>query len=243
MEQEFDRRKIIAVMILIVLVIVIGSIVYLLTEYKVTDVIVEGNVHYTSEEIKEMVLPGGIRDNSLYLRLFYKHRNIKDVPFIETMDVDIVTHHAIKVTVYEKALAGCLEYLGQYLYFDKDGIVVESSALPTEGVPLIKGLTFDSVLLHEPLPVEDDRIFAEILKVTQLLSKYNLSADQIFFSNKGNVTLYFEKVRVDMGGEANVDEKVMQLREILPNLAGKCGILHMENYDKDTTKVTFVPDE
>ncbi|MCR5283719.1 MAG: cell division protein FtsQ/DivIB [Lachnospiraceae bacterium] len=243
MERSFSRKKFIGISLLVVLLILAGTVYYLLTEYKVTDVMVEGNIHYTPAEIRDMVLPGGIKDNSLYLRLYFRNRKMEDIPFIETMDVEIMSHNMIKVVVYEKALAGCIEYLGKYMYFDKDGVVVESSDQTTPGVPQIKGLTFDSVMLHEPLPVGNSDIFSEILKVTQLLDKYQLTADQIFFSNKGNVTLYFGNVRVDMGGEANVDEKVMQLREIIPHLEGKSGILHMENFNKETTTVTFVPDD
>ncbi len=243
MERSFSRKKFIAISLLVILLILAGTVYYLLTEYKVTDVMVEGNIHYTAAEIRDMVLPGGIKDNSLYLRLYFRNREMEDIPFIETMDVEIMTHNMIKVVVYEKALAGCIEYLGKYMYFDKDGVVVESSEQTTPGVPQIKGLTFESVMLHEPLPVGNPDIFSEILKVTQLLDKYQLTADQIFFSNKGNVTLYFGNVRVDMGGEANVDEKVMQLREIIPHLEGKSGILHMENFNKETTTVTFVPDD
>ncbi len=243
MESRFNRRIFLAVtLILLVIALAVGAW-YVVTEYKVTELQVEGNIHYTRDEIAQMVLPGGIRNNSLYLRLWYRNRKMEDIPFVETMDVEIISHHKVKVTVYEKALAGCFEYLGNYMYFDRDGVVVESSTQTTDGVPQIKGLTFDHVVLYEPLPVENDEIFSEILKVTQLLDKYELTADQIFFSSAGDLTLYFGKVRVNMGGEADVDEKVMQLREILPNLEGQSGILHMESYTSETTKVTFVPDD
>lgn len=45
--------------------------------------------------------------------------------------------------MYEKNIVGYVHYLGKNVYFDKDGIVVESSDQEIEGVPLIKGLTFD----------------------------------------------------------------------------------------------------
>ena len=236
------RRFLLIMTIVIILLLTAGSL-YVLNEYKVTELAVEGNIHYTNEEIASIVLPGGIRNNSLYLKLWYQNRRIDDLPFVENMDVEIVSHHKIKVNVYEKALAGCVEYLGSYMYFDKDGIIVETSSSLTEGVAQIKGLTFDHVVLYEPLPVENDDIFQEILKVTQLLSKYQLTADQIFFSSAGEVTLYFDKVRVSMGDETYIDEKVMELLEILPNLEGKRGVLHMETYGPETTKVTFVPDD
>ncbi len=238
-----SRIKFILIIAALLLIILAGAFWYVTTEYKVTEMAVEGNIHYTSQEVADMVLPGGIRNNSLYLKLWYRNRQMPDIPFVETMDVEILSHHKIQVTVYEKALAGCFEYLGKYMYFDKDGIVVESSSKLTEGVPQIKGLSFDHVVLFEQLPVDNEDIFSEILKVTQLLDKYELKADQIYFSTIGEVTLYFDQVRVTMGGEDYIDEKVMELIEILPNLGGMSGILHMESYTPETTKVTFVPDD
>ncbi|MCR5418484.1 MAG: cell division protein FtsQ/DivIB [Lachnospiraceae bacterium] len=243
MKYGSHRGRFLLISLLLILLVLGGGSYYVLTEYRVNELQVVGNIHYTNEEIAKMVLPGGLKNNSLYLKLWYRNREMKDIPFVETMDVEIMSHHKIKVTVYEKALAGCFEYLGRYMYFDKDGVVVEGSDQTTEGVPVIKGLNFDHVVLYESLPVENEDIFSEILKVTQLLDKYELHADQIFFSGSGEVTLYFGGVRVNMGGEANVDEKVMQLGEILPNLTGQNGILHMENFTPETTKVTFVPDK
>ncbi len=51
------------------------------------------------------------------------------------------------------------------VYFDKDGIVVESSDQEIEGVPLIKGLTFDRLTMHQALNVKDASIFGTILNI------------------------------------------------------------------------------
>lgn len=64
-------------------------------------------------------------------------------------------------------------YLGQDVYFDKDGIVVESSTQELEGIPQISGVTFDSLAIHQPLSVEDPTIFDTILSITKLLTKYD----------------------------------------------------------------------
>lgn len=237
--QNFNRKKFILTALL--LLILCGIAVYygITTQFSVTEVVVEGNEHYTDEQIKEMLLSGGVLDNSLYLSLKYRNKEMKDIPFVETMDVEILSNHTIRINVYEKALAGCISYLGSYMYFDKDGTVVESSDSLTEGVPQIKGLTFDHVVLHEKLPVEDTAVFSRILKVTQLLGKYELEADKIFFGSDKDITLYFNQVRVLLGTDENIDEKIMQLVYILPNLEGKSGVLNMENFDENTENIPF----
>lgn len=212
---------------------------YVIANYTVTTVYVEGNVHYTNEEIIEMVMEGYYGNNSLLLSVKYKDKSIVGVPFVEKMDVSVLDPHTIKIEVYEKAIAGYVEYLERYMYFDKDGIVVESSLEKTEGVPLVTGLNFDHVVLYEPLPVEDESIFRSILSITQLVNKYNLSTDRIYFGNDGTLTLYFGDVRAALGTDENLDEKIMKLQYMLPELQGKKGTLRMENYSEDTKNISF----
>lgn len=230
---------IIGAMLFLLLLFLAGAYWYVNENYTVTTVYVEGNVHYTNEEIIEMVMEGHYGNNSLLLSLKYKDKSIVDVPFVEKMDVSVLDPNTIKIEVYEKALAGYVEYLERYMYFDKDGIVVESSMEKTKGIPLVTGLSFDHVVLYEPLPVEDAGIFRSILSITQLVNKYSLSADRIYFGGDGSLTLYFGEVRAALGSDENLDEKIMKLQYMLPELEGKKGTLRMENYTEDTKNISF----
>lgn len=221
----------------------IAAYAYVITNFTVTTIYVEGNIHYTNEEIIDMVMEGHYGNNSLLLSLKYKDKSIVGVPFIEKMDVSVEDPHTIKIEVYEKALAGYVEYLERYMYFDKDGIVVESSKVKTSGIPMVTGLKFDHVILYEPLPVDNPEIFKSILSITQLVHKYQLSVDRIYFGSDSSLTLYFENVRVALGTGDNLDEKVMKLQYMLPELSGKSGILRMESYTEETKSISFEPDE
>lgn len=215
---------------------------YIIANYTVTTVYVEGNVHYTNEEIIELVMEGHYGNNSLLLSWKYKDKSIGGVPFVEKMDVSVMDPHTIKIEVYEKALAGYVEYLERYMYFEKDGIVVEISTEKTPGIPLVTGLLFDHVVLYEPLPVDDVDIFQSILSITQLVNKYNLSTDRIYFGKDGSLILYFADVRVSLGSRDNLDEKIMKLQYMLPQLEGKKGNLRMENFTEDSKNIPFEPD-
>ena len=241
----FRNHKSIFIVLLIIFLLLLGVLLgyqYILTNYTVTTSYVEGNVHYTDEEILDMVMTGRYGNNSLLLSLKYKDKSIVGVPFVEKMDVSVVDPHTIKIEVYEKALAGYVEYLEHYMYFDKDGIVVECSDEKTEGVPLVTGLSFDHVVLYEPLPVEDSSIFQSILSITQLVNKYELSTDRIYFGSDGSLTLYFGEVRASLGTGDNLDEKIMELQYMLPELSGKKGTIRMENYTENTKNISFEQD-
>ena len=230
-------------MALFLLIGLLAAYSYVIANYTVTTVYVEGNVHYTNEEIIDMVMEGRYGNNSLLLSIKYKDKRRVGVPFVEKMDVSVMDPHTIKIEVYEKALAGYVEYLERYMYFDKDGIVVESSLEKTAGVPMVTGLVFDHVVLYEPLPVENPEIFSSILSITQLVNKYSLSIDRIYFGRDGSLMLYFDDVKVALGIGENLDEKIMKLQYMLPELRGKSGTLRMENYTEETKNISFETDQ
>ena len=209
--------------------------------FRVQNVSVEGNVHYTSEEIEAMVLTDRLSYNSLYLSLKYRNKEIRDIPFIETMSVRVDSPDSITIRVYEKSVAGYVEYMGRYMYFDRDGIVVESSETRTEGIPQVTGIRFDHVVLYEALPVKNTDIFQEILSITQMLSKHQITTDKIYFNESNEITLYFDNIRAKLGKD-NLEEKVMRLEQILPNLSGESGVLDLQNYSEDRKNVTFQKD-
>ena len=228
--------------ILGIAVLVLCVFFLVMERYTVKTITVEGNVHYTNDEIVGMVMKNKLDHNSLYLSLKYRKKGVEGIPFIEKMSVNIMAPDTIKIIVYEKAVAGYIEYLGKYMYFDKDGIIVETSDVKTEGIPQITGLKFDYVVLHESLPIENQEIFQSILDITQLLAKYEIPVDKIYFDKNDQMTLYFENIRVRLGDISNIDDKIIRLKAILPELKGQKGILRMENYEEGMKNITFNKD-
>lgn len=236
------RFGIAAGLILAILAVCVGVGLYVKEKYTIHTVYVQGNVHYTEEEIKAMVMEGPLGDNSLYLSFKYKDRGIKGIPFIDVLDVEILAPDSIKIVVYEKTLTGYVSYLDSFLYFDKDGTVVESSSVKTLGVPQITGLDYDYMVVGEKLPVDNPEVFDSIRTITVLLKKYNLTADRISFSRWGSVTVYFGDIHVALGNDDDrLEDKLMLLPALLPNLAGRSGTLQMETYDEESGKYIFKP--
>ncbi len=247
MYRKRQKKKRIWPIILLILFcmtgLVLGAGYYILSTYTIKNVYVEGNVHYTQEEIQAIVMDGPLGNNSLYLSLKYKNKGIEDIPFVDVMDVSILSPDTIKITVYEKALAGYVAYMDSYMYFDKDGYVVESSQLKTQGIPQITGLQFASCTLGQKLPVEREEVFTSIMDLTKLLGKYELSPDRIYFRNYSEITLYFAEVRASLGEGKNLEEKLMVLPVFLKELEGQKGVLRLENYTRDSKTTVFETDE
>ncbi len=239
-EKEYDNRALkFALIFLSAFALVCIAVLVIKMEFTITSVDVTGNRHYSVQEITDMVCSSELEKNSIFLYLKNRFGKKEDIPFIAQMDVDIVSPTAVKITVYEKALAGYVEYLGRYLYFDRDGTVVESSTQRIEGVPFVTGLKYDRMALYETLPIENKDVFKLILSITQLLTKYDIEIDKIYFSSDLSITLRIDRVDVLLGNSDYIDEKINRLRFLLPKLSGLDGELHMENYTGEGEKFTF----
>ena len=119
---------------------------------------------------------------------------------------------------------------------------MESSTEQIEGIPRIKGIAFDNVELYKRLPVEKKEVFKKILNLTKLLAKYEIAPDSINFSKNLSVTLSFKDANVLLGKDIENDEKIVKLKQLLPDLEGLKGTLDMENYDEDIKNFTFKKD-
>lgn len=243
MDSKLKRILISMIICMVILIIICSAILIVREKYTVSRVDVSGNDHYSVQEIKDLVMTGPYGNNSVYLYFKYHDKSIDNIPFIEKMDVQIVSPTHIRIDVYEKALAGYIEYLGHYIFFDREGIAVESSLEKVEGIPFVTGLDFDHVVLHEKLPAKNEAIFAQILSITQLLTKYSIPTDKIYFDNNESVTLYYGNVRIYIGTLDFIDEKINELSLLLPKLNGYSGVLHMENYKGEGGNFTLQKDE
>lgn len=208
--------------------------------FPVKDISFSTSSHYTEEELEEFVFTNRACYNSIYL--FWKYnikKEVPTIPFIEKLEVTVQSPTKVKVTTYEKGIVGYMEVLDSYVYFDKDGIVVEISGTCIDNVLRVNGVSAETISMGKKLPLEDDQVFKILLNLTQLLDKHAIHPEAVDFSENNEITLHFGDVRVLLGKDENTDEKIIRLKNILSSLEGKKGTLHMENVDEDTKNMTF----
>ncbi|SHL96954.1 cell division protein FtsQ [Anaerosporobacter mobilis DSM 15930] len=224
------KKRIKAKIILSVFVLLALGLVVFSQVSRIQDIKVIGCERYSQEEIKDILLSDTHYNNSIYLYLKYKYGEPKNVPFIEYMDVKLTSVNTLTVHVYEKSIFGCIKYFGDYMYFDKDGIVVDSSNERYEGIPIVTGLTFKTMMLTEKLTVQKDELFDVIKDLTKLIHKYEINIDTIHFQSNNELILYSQDIKILLGKKDMYDEQIAELKNMLPNIEGKKGTLHMENF-------------
>lgn len=215
---------------------VILAVAILLLSVRVTSVTVTGSRRYTAQQMEQYLFPGKWGRNSACVYFNNRFKPRRQIPFVE--DYKLVFHGPtnVEVIVYEKDIVGYVTDMSSYMYFDRDGIIVESSGSKLEGVPWITGLQFGQLILHRPLPVKDQTIFQDILNLTQQLSIHKLSVDRIEYNSHNEATLYMGEMEVTLGDDTNIDSKISVLNDILrdhPQLIGMKGVIELENYNDE----------
>ena len=202
-----------------------------LLSVSIRQVTVSGNSRYSDQEMVDLVFQKRTDWYTLVCYLKNRFGSHPQVPFVE--DYQLVFHSPfhVEIIVHEKSVVGCVSYMSSYMYFDKDGIVVESTSQPLEGIPCVEGLEFGSIVLHQPLPVESQTVFEDILNLTQVLEVYGIRADRIRYNSRGEATLFIQELEVFLGDDADTAGKVAELSDMMPQLEGKKGTLYLDSYD------------
>ena len=222
----------------IILLIILSALLYAST-FSIKKIIVNGCVLSSEEDVKASIEDNLIMDNTIVLYLQNKFDPIENIPFVAKLSFDYVDKNTVSVEVYEKSVAGCIEYMESFVYFDREGVVLETSKDRYANVPYIKGITVKSWELGEELPIENKKRFDSILTITQLIDKYSIDIEGIEFTLDGEIVLRHDNIEIELGEGDNLPIQLMNLSSILEELKGKSGVLYMKEFDSENSTASF----
>ncbi|MSS63031.1 cell division protein FtsQ/DivIB [Velocimicrobium porci] len=228
MKQHTTKKWTGCIILILFLILIAGFFL----SFRAKNIIISGCDHYTQEEMKDMLFESLFDNNTILFYMKYRYIGLKDIPFVQKITVKREGRNGLKIKVYEKTLVASIKYMGEYVYFDKEGTVLESSQEPVGGIPNIVGLHSKGFVLYESLQVKEKDIFAQILDLSQLLQRYNLEINKIRFNDQKEVELECNGIRIYLGKKDFYDEQIAALSEILPKAVDQKlkGVIHMENY-------------
>ncbi len=226
-----------------VVVIIAAVFVLFAGVFRTEKITVEGLSYYTEAEFLEKISSEGARKNTLLFRFEQFRKGETRVPYIEHYTIQSEGKNIIRIQVYEKILVGCVKVMGQYLYFDKDGYVTESSEERLPDVPLVKGLEFDRIVLYEKLKIQKDELYDVILNITKLVREYEIPAKCIVFNGKGEVELEVGDNSVSMGKHEAYDLQIQKLADILPSVSDRKLFIDLSGYTGGSEDIIAKPKE
>ena len=220
-----------AVLLIFVLVFFLG--------FRVTSVQVEGNSFYTDDEIKNMVTNVPLAKNSILAGFINTEKSTKDAAMIDSIKISRINRNTLLLQVEEKQIIGYIEYQGQCLNFDRQGIIQIITDEPMENVPKIEGIDVKEAVQGERLSGISRTKLNTILSVGKMLEKMENKPDRLEFNDLNQLVMYYGDIEVRLEDDENMDEKLNRLVGILPELEGMSGILHLENTTEDSESVVF----
>ena len=221
-----------------------------LLSVRVSQVQITGNQYYSQEELESLLFPGPLDRSPLVIWIRQQTGIHPEIPFVERYTVRLTGLTSAEVMLYEKSMIGYVEFSGSYLYFDPDGLIVESASERYGTLPRITGLDFDYAVLHQTLPVEDPSVFTQIQQISQYLENQEVDwggetrllgelLDQIDFSG-GLITCCFGDIRVFLGNADSLEGKLREMRDILPQLYGRSGTLYLNTYQENVADPSYI---
>ena len=199
------------------------------TYFRVERVEVMGCSHYTQEEIKEIVLRGPLASNSVLAPLFYTKKEVSGIPLVDGYTVTRINRNTICISVKEKRPVGCIPFLGNYIYFDRNGYFVHGSSERDSSVPYFDGIEVKEVVLNEKLPIKGKTVLNTAVALSTIFKKNETIPDHICFDDNYNISLEYGNITVSLGKDENLEEKMSRVIAIMPKIQGMSGILHMES--------------
>lgn len=226
--------------LLVIILLILAGVAAAGASLRIETVVYEGNERISDDELDSRIFTGEMDRNPLVFYYKTKYQEQPAIPFVDEYDVEMNSLKSVTITVYEKNMIGCVKYMGSYLYFDKDGIVVESSDKKQEDIVLVTGISFDYFVLDEKLPVKKEHIFDQVLVITQQLEKYGIFVERLNISADMEISLYWENIVVDLGADDDtMNDKIVDLNDMMENLKGLSGTLDMREYNTNGTGYTF----
>lgn len=208
--------------------------------YRVESVEVLSEGRYSEDEVRAMVLKGFAAQNSFLAPRFLSQEGITTIPFVESLRVTSLARDKIALIVIEKKPVGCLQYLGSYIYFDRNGIFIEGQWEREPYIPYFSTLHVNKVVRGERLDMKGrSTVLSAAVTLSSFMTKNQMEVDSVEFDENYHFYFRVDKIQVNLGTTDLLDEKLSRVREVLPKLAGKSGILHAEIVTDNNKNLSF----
>ena len=165
--------------------------------------------------------------------------------------VTLVLTGTIKVTGNDKekeqpqANAICwIEYMDTYVQLDKNVNVLKTGSKEPENLMKISGIEVSKLLLGEKLQAFDQDALDYGGAIAAKLQAVGISdTGEIMLSASGEAYLYIKKIKIKLGDEEGLTEKLETLRKFYNEVITLEGTLDMQQVDKNNMGYTFLKGE
>ncbi|MFR4985858.1 MAG: cell division protein FtsQ/DivIB [Lachnospirales bacterium] len=173
--------------------------------------------------------------NILSFNSLIAKRRLKSNYYIQDIKVTKKLPNTVIINVTERKIVGYIPYISDYIYIDKDGMVIDVKSSYTQPLPIIYGLKFDSFIIGENLKTDNDEAFEIVMEITNSIKdkEYLKEILKIDVSDLEDIHLYMENLDIVLGNREAINIKMNTLNEILKNFTPtEKGFLYIDDINK-----------
>lgn len=227
------RRKTKTLFILGIILLILFCVFF----FRVKKVSVEGNTYYSEAKMAEMFQTSIFEKNVLSFWVMDKFSLTPKLDFVREYEATYPTVNEVHIKLYEKTVVAGIAYTNQYIYFDKDGMVLQSANEPVKDIPLFETKSLTTFTLYDRVKMEDEDLLKQILNLANLFQHYQVTWDRVRFNKANEAYMYVNKLKIKLGKRDNYDEPVSALASVLEkaqkqNMEGE---IDLSAYDVDGT--------
>ena len=226
----------------LVLLVVVGLILAVVFGCRIKTIRITGNERVSDETIQTLIQYDKCQNNSLLLWLLNRKIDISSEPLLNNIHVQLRNPQTIVVQVNEEKLSGYVQSGDEYIYVNDSGKIVLKQTEKLQDVLLLSDITADTAEVGEQLVSDDTGAFADFLDIAAVLRNEAITADSLGRSDDGGYYIVMGKVKVLLGKDIYMEEKISELNDLLPKLKGLSGTLHLEEYDSTKDSIIFTKD-
>ena len=222
--------------------VTVGLILAVVFGCRIKTIRITGNERVSDETIQTLIQYDKCQNNSLLLWLLNRKTDISSEPLLNSIHVQLRNPQTIVVQVNEEKLSGYVQSEDEYIYVNDSGKIVLKQTEKLQDVLLLSGITADTAEVGEQLVSDDTGVFADFLDIAAILRSEAITADSLGKSDDGGYYIVMGKVKVLLGKDIYMEEKISELNDLLPKLEGLSGTLHLEEYDSTKDSIIFTKD-
>ncbi len=227
-------------MILAFLLLIAAAAAFIWTTFRIKKVNITGSERYSYEFLYDYVFEERNDANTILFYLDDKKAGKINLSFVDNIEIEMAFPDTINVTVYDRALSGYVDYRGSNMYFDSEGVVIDSTVNVYDNVPEIVGLSYDHIVLYEKIATDNTRFFDELNIMNQHFTKYELWPDSIVIGSDGTYSFVIGDVTVKIGAfDDHIGSKIYEVKAMKAKFLDSAGVLHMENFTGDESYIIF----
>ena len=231
------RHPVLAFFIILIVLVLVGVF-----GFQTKDIQITGNERVTDDKVKELIQCDKSYGNTLILWLINRKIDISSEPLLLGIRLSIENPQKVVVHVREQQLVAAVKNNDQYSYVNEKGRIILTQDDKIPDIPMLDGIQIKSAENGDVLTANDDTVLDSILNIAALLNEEEIIADTIGITSDGGYDLVMGRVTVLLGKDIYMEEKLSELKDLLPNLDGLSGTLHLEEYDSTKDSIIFTKD-